>query len=379
MKARGRQLKEPSSFIADRLVRAALAGCVATLILASAAIARAAPSGQAGELLLEIWVNGATHHVVAHVIDRDGALWVSHDDLAAAGIKLDASQAGADGLVAINKLDGVRAEVESGEQRLVITTAEDHLASQAYDLRSPATGKEPTSATGFIASYDVVGTVGDFSHWHQTAGLAGAFGGTLFTPLGTLTSTGFGQWQDSNSRFVRLDTTAEIDQPDALRRWLFGDAISGGLVWSRSVRFAGLQVGTDFSLRPELATLPLPAFFGQTAVPGTVDVYVNSARVFEGDIQPGPFEINNLPIVTGSGQATVVIRDVLGGRQPKRFPSMRRTRCWIGTLSLRSGFGISSPGLRPAQLRLPRPAGGGNLSFRGDGLAHARSAWRSNR
>src|SRR5207237_9690111 len=61
-----------------------------------------------------------------------------------------------------------------------------------------------------------------------------------------------------------------------------------------------------------LTTCPLPAFVRQTAVAGSVDVAVNSTHVFEGDVSPGPFEVRDLPVVTGGGQATVVVRDILG-------------------------------------------------------------------
>jgi outer membrane usher protein len=59
-------------------------------------------------------------------------------------------------------------------------------------------------------------------------------------------------------------------------------------------------------------TAPLPAFFGEAAVPTTVDVFSGGARLFEQDVPPGPFELRNLPVVTGAGSATVVTTDVLG-------------------------------------------------------------------
>jgi outer membrane usher protein len=276
-----------------------------------AASGNAAAQG-GGELLLEVWINGATRHVVVHATNRDGVMRVQSADLLAAGINVTPDEVNTDGSVAIAKLAGMKAEVEDAEQRLIITTEQSRLATQVLDLRPAVIGGAAQSTTGFIGSYNIVGTVGDLSRWGQTAGVEAALGGTLFTPQGTLTATGLGQLQDGNSNFLRLDTTAEIDEPNAVRRWQFGDAISGGLVWSRSVRFAGVQVATDFSLQPQLATLPLPAFFGQTAVPGTVDVYVNSARVFEGGVEPGPFQIRDLPVVTGGGTATVVVHDELG-------------------------------------------------------------------
>ncbi|MEJ0025033.1 MAG: fimbria/pilus outer membrane usher protein [Rhizomicrobium sp.] len=290
------------------MTRAALAAALAYSYLAGAA---AAASG--GErLVLELWVNGHSSHVIAKVIDRDGAILVDAVDLAAAGIKAGPAETDADGLVALAALDGVQAQLQGAEQQLQLTADERRLAPQTFDLRAPPTAQATTAGIGFIGQYDLAATVDDFGHAGDTASLGAALAGTVFTPYGTLTANGFSQIQSGSSRFTRLDTTAEFDQQESMRHWLVGDAISGGLNWSRSVRFAGLQIATDFALRPDLATLPLPSFFGQSAVPATVDVFVNSARVFETELAPGPFQIDNLPVITGAGQASIVVRDVLG-------------------------------------------------------------------
>ncbi|MEJ0043412.1 MAG: fimbria/pilus outer membrane usher protein [Rhizomicrobium sp.] len=290
------------------MTRGACAAALAYFCLAGAA---AAASGTE-KLILEIWVNGHSRHVIANVIDRSGAIFVSAADLAAAGIKLRPAETGADGFVALAGLDGVRAQLLDADQQLQLAADKDRLAPQAFDLRAPATPEATTAGVGFIGQYDLAGTVDNFGHPGDTASLGAALAGTVFTPFGTLTANGFAQIQPGASRFMRLDTTAEFDEQDSMRHWLVGDAISGGLDWSRSVRFAGLQIATDFALRPDLATFPLPSFFGQTAVPATVDVFVNSARVFETDLAPGPFQIDNLPVITGAGQASIVLRDVLG-------------------------------------------------------------------
>jgi len=47
-------------------------------------------------------------------------------------------------------------------------------------------------------------------------------------------------------------------------------------------------------------------------VPATVDVFSGAAKLYQQDVDPGRFELRNLPIVTGGGTATIVTRDVLG-------------------------------------------------------------------
>ncbi len=116
-------------------------------------------------------------------------------------------------------------------------------------------------------------------------------------PYGVLRNSGFGVLRSGASQGARLETSFLIDEPDEMLRWTVGDAISSGLSWSGSVRFAGIQVARDFALRPDLVTIPLPRYFGDAAVPATVDVFVGAAKVFETDIDPGPFELQNLPVV----------------------------------------------------------------------------------
>jgi outer membrane usher protein len=46
-----------------------------------------------------------------------------------------------------------------------------------------------------------------------------------------------------------------------------------------------------------------------------VDVYINNALSAQRQVPPGPFAIRDLPVVTGSGQITLVVRDLLGREQ----------------------------------------------------------------
>jgi len=82
---------------------------------------------------------------------------------------------------------------------------------------------------------------------------------------------------------------------------IVGDAITLPGAWGSSVRFGGMQFGSNFQLRPDLITYPLQAFSGAAVVPSTVDVFVNGNRIATQAVQPGPFSISDVPLVTGSG------------------------------------------------------------------------------
>jgi outer membrane usher protein len=153
-----------------------------------------------------------------------------------------------------------------------------------------------------------------------------------------------------SARSARLDTALEFDTPSAPRRLVLGDAITGVPQWARSVRFGGIEVATDFSQQPDRITFPLPQFFGLATVPSTVDVFVGASRVFNGAVQEGPFALNNLPVMTGGGGATVVVRDVLGRETTQAISLYTDPTLLADGLSsyaldagfVRRGYGISS-------------------------------------
>ncbi len=47
-------------------------------------------------------------------------------------------------------------------------------------------------------------------------------------------------------------------------------------------------------------------------MPSTVDVFVNNVKAYSQDVPSGPFVISDLPVVTGSGEARIVVRDATG-------------------------------------------------------------------
>jgi outer membrane usher protein len=111
---------------------------------------------------------------------------------------------------------------------------------------------------------------------------------------------------------VRLDTKLTFSDQRALVTYRGGDLISGGLAWTRPVRLGGAQIQRDFALRPDLVTMPVPTLTGSAAVPATIDVFANNVRVFSWQVPSGPFEISDIPVVTGAGTTQLVVHDSLG-------------------------------------------------------------------
>ena len=117
-----------------------------------------------------------------------------------------------------------------------------------------------------------------------------------------------------NDRFdaLRLNTTLTYSDPATMISYRAGDVITGGFAWTRPIRIGGLQMQRNFGLRPDLVTLPLPAARGSAAVPSVADVYINNVKTYSQDINTGPYLLSNLPAITGSGTARVILRDSSG-------------------------------------------------------------------
>lgn len=68
----------------------------------------------------------------------------------------------------------------------------------------------------------------------------------------------------------------------------------------------------DFSMRPDVVTTPLPAFYGEVTAPTTLDLFINGFKTDSMNVGPGPFIINDIPMLSGAGEATVIATDAQG-------------------------------------------------------------------
>lgn len=116
----------------------------------------------------------------------------------------------------------------------------------------------------------------------------------------------------SEPKWTRLETTFTRDFPERNHTLRLGDTSTRVGLWGRNVYYAGLQYGTNYSLTPGYLTNPVPVVRGVSTAPSTVELYVNGALRQVSEVPAGPFAIDNAAILTGSGEARVVVRDILG-------------------------------------------------------------------
>ena len=136
--------------------------------------------------------------------------------------------------------------------------------------------------------------------------------GVVFGRAGALVSDYAVRDSSSQNDVTRIETYWRIDRPGRMEALVIGDTVSSSAAWSRPARYGGVRYARDFNLAPGYIAYPIPSISGSAALPSTVDVLINNRRGATSTVQPGPFELTNVPIVTGAGQIQVVVRDLLG-------------------------------------------------------------------
>jgi outer membrane usher protein len=267
-------------------------------------------------LLLAVVINNYATGKIGEFVLREGALFATGEELRDLGfISPPSSAAAKENLIKLDGLTEFSYRIDQGTETLYVTAGASRLKPAL--LGPPALrGSDFTieSGTGATFNYDLIGTSVD---GRQQAN--GAFDVRGFSPWGVVSSgvlafAGPGS-NGSNSggvNAIRLDSTYVYSDPQTLRRYRAGDFISGFLSWTRPVRLGGLQVTSDFSMRPDLITFPAPSVSGTVAVPSTVDVLVNGNRVLSQQVQPGPFQVPQLPVITGAGTVSMTVTNALG-------------------------------------------------------------------
>lgn len=304
----------------------------ATAIVDARADASTAPT-PAAESWLEVRINGRDMGTALVLRGTSAALLVNRDDLAMWRLPLPgAHEQRIDGraYVSLDGIPSLRYRIDEAQQVLLIDVAASSFDTTRISGARHAWATPSASPLGAFLNYDA-----SLSRTEGAASTSAALvelGG--FGPSGTLTETQrMGTPVQGGSRNVRLDTTWTADQPAHAASFRLGDAISGASDWGRAIRFGGVQWATDFSTQPGLVTYPLPSFAGTAATPSTVDLYVNQALRLQRDVPAGPFDIRDLPVLTGQGNLQLVVRDLLGQEQ-------------VITQPFNTGGGLLASGLR---------------------------------
>lgn len=237
----------------------------------------------------------------------------------------------------IDAIAGARTAIDEVELTLTLTVPPEaldpvRLDGDAVDRPTPVTG------VGGFLDYDVQYLAGDGFH----SRLDGLFEAGIFGTAGVLTSSMLASDAlSSDGAFVRLETGFSRDFLERRASLRLGDALSVGGAFGRPFRFGGIQWASNFGTDPYFVTFPLPTIGGLAENPSVVDVYVDDLKRYTGDVPAGPFQIDQLPVVTGAGELQVTVTDLLGRERVVTQPyyvSARMLRAGLHDYSYEAGF-----------------------------------------
>ncbi len=286
-----------------------LAAACACLLFALAAPSQAQPKAEV--LLLDIRVNDKALAGIVRV-ERlaDGRLALPAELWTEARLKPAGEP--------VTLLDGTRGYVLEAAPGIVYKLDRSRLALEiiapaaAFDstllsLRNSLTEPTPPPLGAYL-NYELSATRAERS----STGYGALVEGVGFGRWGALVASGVVRADEQTHSTIRLDTYWRTDLPGRMETLVVGDTVGTGGGWSRPVRYGGIRYARDFNLAPGFITYPTPSISGSAALPSTVDVLINNQRSAQSNVQPGPFKLTNVPIVTGAGQMQLVVRDMLG-------------------------------------------------------------------
>jgi outer membrane usher protein len=302
-----------------------------------------------GPAVLEVKLNGQPRGQAWALIDRTAGVLIDKSALQRWGVHttgLAARDEDGRTYVPIGEIQGARATIDEKKQEIALWLPPETFTPSEHAIRDDAEVLLSPPPWALFANYSLFGyrdRETSYASGLLEAGVPGPYGvGIASVAANTVGIEG------TTHQVVRLDTYWRYDEPDQTRTYVIGDSFTLPSSWGTAVRFAGFQVASNFSLQPNLVTYPLQAVSGTAVVPSTVDVLVNGSRVGSQQVDAGPFTLTNVPVVTGTGEVQVIVRDAFGQQQvltQSFYSSPRLLRAGLSEYSVSAGLMRQNYGL----------------------------------
>ena len=265
-------------------------------------------------LLLEVFINGHSTGKIGEFVMRHGTLLTRPQELRDLGFRVpDSLTKGA--LIEVSSVPGLIWSLDEKNQTLHISVDNSALTPTligASGKPDAAGHRVIESGTGVTLNYDQIGNLIS----GQLSG-SGTLQAQAFSKLGVLSSswlTFTGDAASGSGAFsdIRLNSSFTYSDADRLRQFIVGDYITDALAWTQPVYMEGFKFHSNFALRPDLITFPLPSISGSAAVPGTINVLANGNLMLSSEVGSGPFQTPQLPVIAGAGNITLTVTNAMG-------------------------------------------------------------------
>lgn len=277
-------------------------------------------------LLLDVIINGQdTHNIVLFLQDPSNQLYVSGTYLQSWKLNLPGKPAFIDhgtAYYALSQYTGLQQQVNINALTIQLQIPTHYFQNNTINNTSSAFITPQKAPYGAYSNYTLFASGAINASNPQTSTQSALLAPTIFGPEGNFNNQFLLQHtpDSTQNQTVRLLTNYQIDLPDKMQTLTVGDSYTTPGAWGTALPFGGISWSTDFATQPNYDIYPLPSVAGQTAIPTTVDLYVNNALANTEKVPTGPFTINNIPVVTGAGMVNVVTTNALGQQQVISLP-----------------------------------------------------------
>lgn len=279
------------------------------------------------DYVAQIRLNGALTELTIPVVRVDGLGWLiaveDYKRLRLLNAKASYVVRGDQELISLDRTRGIAVLFNERKVELDITAGVSQFEASRLDAVIEKPAPNLLKQWGGYFNYEATAAkIKNSTSEQPNAGVSAE--AVLFSPWGSLVhQTIASRTETGQNNVARLDSYFQRDFPEQGLRLRIGDNVTSSGSWGRSLRFGGIKLGTDFSVRPDLITLPGVSISGASAVPSVVDVFVNGNLQGRYNLAAGPFSVDRVPVVSGSGTVRMVIRNALGLEQTIEAPFFR--------------------------------------------------------
>jgi outer membrane usher protein len=139
--------------------------------------------------------------------------------------------------------------------------------------------------------------------------------------------------RNADGSIVRGLSNVTVSNRKNSNRFIVGDRLVNSDILGGSITLGGLSYFRDFALDPYMVRNPGLHYEGAVSTPSTLDVYSNGQLVRRVPLPPGQFQVNDLPVPSGSNNTRYVIRDAFGRERE------------LGSANFYFSSGLLTPGL----------------------------------
>lgn len=266
-------------------------------------------------LIVNIWINGVDYHTETVTFSENGQRFVECETLSDIGMRVEKFSRH------LTKKDfcsltqaGIKVEDEYSLQAIKIFFPADYFLGTDYELEIEA--PERANFGGFV-NYSLFYGKDEEDQEFNTFSEFGVFRDYWLLKNAFLYRN---EPDDTEQKFLRVNSTLDIDFPTHFLKLTLGDTTSPYNLLNNSFRFGGLSFGTNYIDRPDFVYWNIPALNGSASLPSTVDLFINGVRLHRDSVTPGNYNLPAGGIVNQAGDAQIVVEDILGNRTVRSFP-----------------------------------------------------------